>query len=134
VHAHDWQAGLTPAYLKLARHGGNPPPSLLTVHNVAFQGLFPGASLASLGLPDSGFTADGYEFFGQLGFLKAGLAYADRIVTVSPTYARELATPEFGMGLEGLIAHRRDDLSGILNGIDCQAWDPERDVHLTAPY
>ncbi|HMA14214.1 MAG: glycogen synthase GlgA [Bacteroidota bacterium] len=135
VHAHDWQGGLTPAYLKLPKAPGRPPPPcLITVHNVAFQGLFPAAAMAPLGLPASGFTTDGFEFFGQVGFLKAGLAYADRLTTVSPTYARELATPEFGMGLEGLIAHRRADLTGILNGIDIAAWDPESDSHLAAAY
>lgn len=135
VHAHDWQGGLTPAYLKLApAAAGPPPPSLMTIHNVAFQGLFPAAAMTPLGLPASGFTTEGFEFFGQIGFLKAGLAYADRITTVSPTYARELATPEYGMGLEGLIAHRRGDLTGILNGIDTAAWDPEHDSQLAAPY
>jgi starch synthase len=135
VHAHDWQGGLLPAYLKLAAQGGGKaPPSLLTVHNIAFQGLFPAATLAPLGLPASGFTAEGFEFFGQVGFLKAGLAYADRITTVSPTYARELAGPECGMGLEGLIAHRRADLSGILNGIDFDTWDPAADANLAAAY
>lgn len=135
VHAHDWQGGLTPAYLKLTPAAGDlPPPSLMTVHNVAFQGLFPAATVTPLGLPDRGFTTEGFEFFGQVGFLKAGLAYADRITTVSPTYARELATPEYGLGLEGLIAHRRADLTGILNGIDIAAWDPEHDIALAAPY
>jgi len=135
VHVHDWQGGLTPAYLKLTSpSAGVPPPTLLTVHNIAFQGLFPASAMAPLGLPARGFTAEGFEFFGQVGFLKAGLAYADRITTVSPTYARELATPEYGMGLEGLIAHRRADLTGILNGIDLAAWDPAHDVNLAAPY
>jgi starch synthase len=134
VHTHDWQGGLTPAYLKLTTASAGPPPCLVTVHNLAFQGLFPAAAVAPLGLPASGFTTDGFEFFGQLGFLKAGLAYADRITTVSPTYARELATPEYGLGLEGLIAHRRADLMGILNGIDTSAWNPEQDVNLAAPY
>lgn len=134
VHVHDWQLGLTPAYLKLAAQGRMTPPSLLTIHNIAFQGLFPPVTLAELGLPQSGFTADGFEYFGRVGFLKAGLAYADRIATVSPTYARELATPAFGMGLEGLIAHRRGAFRGILNGIDTEVWDPERDEHLAAPY
>lgn len=135
VHAHDWQGGLTAAYLKLAPTNARPaPPCLLTVHNVAFQGLFPAAVIGPLGLPESGFTAEGFEFFGQVGFLKAGLAYADRITTVSPTYARELATPEYGLGLEGLIAHRRPDLTGILNGIDEAAWHPAQDANLPAPY
>jgi starch synthase len=137
VHAHDWQGGLTPAYLKLrsqAPAAAAPPRSVVTVHNIAFQGIFPAATMAPLGLAESGFTAEGFEFFGQVGFLKAGLAYADRITTVSPTYARELAEPACGMGLEGLIAHRRADLTGILNGIDLAAWDPKLDPHLAAPY
>lgn len=132
VHAHDWQGGLVPAYLRLA--GGGAPPSVMTVHNIAFQGLFPAATLASLELPASSFTHTGVEFHGQVGFLKAGLAYADRLTTVSPTYARELADPAFGLGLEGLVAHRRKDFTGILNGIDLTAWDPASDVGLAAPY
>ena len=138
VHTHDWQGGLVPAYLKLdpprAAKGKTPPPTLITIHNIAFQGLFPAAAMTELGLPESGFTHSGFEFFGQVGFLKAGLAYADRIATVSPTYARELTSAEFGMGLEGLIAHRRAGLSGILNGIDLDVWNPEADAAIAAPY
>ena len=136
VHTHDWQGGLVPAYLKLgaAKERAAAPPTLITIHNIAFQGLFPAATMAELGLPESGFSHSGFEFFGKVGFLKAGLAYADRITTVSPTYARELTSPEFGMGLEGLIAHRRADLSGILNGIDLDVWNPESDPHIAAPY
>jgi starch synthase len=136
VHSHDWQGGLVPAYLKLgtAKAAAQAPPTLITIHNIAFQGLFPAASVAALGLPERGFSPEGFEFFGQLGFLKAGLAYADRIATVSPTYARELASTEYGMGLEGLIAHRRADLSGILNGIDLAAWNPAGDPLIAAPY
>jgi starch synthase len=136
VHAHDWQGGLVPAYLKLgtAKAAANTPPVLMTVHNVAFQGLFPAEAVPALGLPARGFTPDGFEFFGQLGFLKAGLVYADRIGTVSPTYARELASAAFGMGLEGVIAHRRAELSGILNGIDLETWNPASDPLIAAPY
>ncbi len=136
VHTHDWQGGLVPAYLKLgsAKERAAAPPTLITIHNIAFQGLFPADTLEVLGLPESGFTPTGLEFFGKLGFLKAGLAYAERITTVSPTYARELASAEFGMGLEGLIAHRRADLHGILNGIDLEAWDPESDPQIAANY
>ena len=132
VHVHDWQAGLVPAYLKLG--SAKAPPSLITIHNIAFQGLFPASTLVPLGLPERAFHPDGIEYFGQVGFLKAGLIYADRITTVSPTYARELASPEFGMGLEGVIAHRRADLSGILNGIDLDVWNPESDPEIAAPY
>lgn len=132
VHAHDWQAGLVPAYLRLG--GGGGPASLITVHNVAFQGLFPAATIAPLGLPPGAFTAAGYEFHGKVGFLKAGLVYADRITTVSPTYARELMTAELGMGLEGVFAARRGDLVGILNGIDLEIWDPQADPAIVSHY
>ena len=132
VHLHDWQAGLTAAFLKLGRRPA--PPSLLTVHNIAFQGLFPPEAMTSLGLPETGFHPDGFEYFGQLGFLKAGLVYADRISTVSPTYARELTSPEFGMGLEGVIASRRAEVHGILNGIDLEVWNPESDPQIAAGY
>jgi starch synthase len=107
---------------------------LITVHNVAFQGLFSATVIAELGLPPAAFDAEGYEFHGKVGFLKAGLVYADRITTVSPTYARELMTPEFGMGLEGVFAARRADLVGILNGIDLEAWDPQTDTTITSRY
>ena len=132
VNAHDWQAGLLPAYLKLG--GGAAPPTVMTIHNIAFQGLFPAASLDALGLPAGAFNPDGLEYYGQIGFLKAGLVYADRITTVSPTYARELTTPEFGMGLQGVIAARRSDLTGILNGVDLEAWDPATDPNIAAPF
>ena len=132
VHLHDWQTGLTAAYLKLGRRPA--PPSLITIHNIAFQGLFPPETTAPLGLPGAGFHPGGFEFFGNVGFLKAGLVYADRISTVSPTYARELTRPEFGMGLEGVIASRRAEMRGILNGIDLEAWNPERDPHIAAHF
>ena len=128
VHLHDWQAGLAAAYLKLGRRPA--PPSLVTIHNIAFQGLFAPEATAPLGLPSGGFHPEGFEYFGQVGFLKAGLAYADRISTVSPTYARELMQPEFGMGLEGVIASRRAEVRGILNGIDLNVWNPENDPHI----
>ena len=132
VHLHDWQAGLAAAYLKLGRRPA--PPSLLTIHNIAFQGLFPPEATTPLGLPSTGFHPGGFEYFGQVGFLKAGLAYADRISTVSPTYARELTRPELGMGLEGVIASRRAEVHGILNGIDLEAWNPESDPHIAAHF
>ncbi|NIA69947.1 glycogen synthase GlgA [Pelagibius litoralis] len=132
IHLHDWQAGLTAAYLKLGRRPA--PPCMITIHNIAFQGLFPPATLAPLGLPKSGFQLEGFEYFGKIGFLKAGLVYADRITTVSPTYARELTSPEFGMGLEGVIAARRAEVSGILNGIDLDTWNPETDKEIAAGY
>ncbi|WP_300034963.1 glycogen synthase GlgA [uncultured Roseobacter sp.] len=132
VHMHDWQAGLVPAYMR--QKSGTPPPTVMTIHNIAFQGLFPPAMMKKLGLEKRHYSRDGAEFWGHLGFLKAGLAMADRITTVSPTYARELMLPEFGMGLEGLMRYRRDDLLGILNGIDTDVWDPATDPHIAKPF
>lgn len=132
VHAHDWQAGLVPAYLRQA--GASAPPCIMTIHNIAFQGLFDASVRHILGIRDEDFTSEGAEYYGKLGFLKAGLAFSDKITTVSPTYARELLTPEFGMGLEGLLQARRDDLSGILNGIDPDIWNPATDPELVATY
>ncbi len=132
VHAHDWQAALAPAYLALS---GRPrPATVTTIHNMAFQGLFPGPMLASLRLPESSFAPAGVEFYGKVGFLKAGLHYADRITTVSPSYAREIQSSAHGFGLEGLLRHRAKDLTGILNGIDRREWDPEHDPHIAAPF
>jgi len=129
MHAHDWQAGLAPAYL---RHmpGGPHPPSLFTVHNMAFQGKFPRELFPVLGLPSEAGGVAGLEYYGALSYLKAGLWYADRITTVSPTYAAEIRLPEFGMGMEGLLRGRAGATSGILNGIDDQAWDPATDPAL----
>jgi starch synthase len=132
LHCHDWQTALAPAYLKLDQRGG--PPSVITIHNMAFQGVFPSTEIDALALPRSGFHPEGYEYFGQVGFLKAGLVYADKITAVSPTYARELTSAEFGMGLQGVIAARRADLVGVLNGVDLDVWNPETDPHLAAPY
>ena len=132
VHAHDWQAGLAPAYLAFS---GEPhPATVITVHNLAFQGLFPPAWLEPLRLPPASFSVDGVEFYGKIGFLKAGLYYADRITTVSPTYAREIMTPEAGSGLDGLLATRARDVAGILNGLDDAVWDPATDPVLPHPY
>lgn len=128
VHLHDWQAGLTPVYLRALGVG---VPSVLTIHNMAFHGLTGATRLGALGLPAGGFTIDGFEFWGHVSALKAGLTGAARLTTVSPTYARELAAPEFGMGLEGVIRARAGDLVGILNGIDTAVWDPARDPHIT---
>lgn len=125
IHAHDWQAGLTAAYLE---HGGPaPPPMVMTVHNLAFQGQFPPSLLGQLGLPMSSFRFDGIEHHGAIGYLKAGLQYASHITTVSPTYAREILTEAGGMGLEGLLRYRSDALTGILNGIDTDVWNPAAD-------
>lgn len=132
VHAHDWQAGLLPVYLKHSEGGG--PPVLMTIHNIAFQGTFPPARLAKLGLPEAAMDIDGVEFHGQISFLKGGLAYADRVSTVSPTYARELTEPTFGMGFDGLLRHRAQDFCGILNGIDLDDWDPATDPSVVAGF
>jgi starch synthase len=131
LHCHDWPAGLAPAYLR-AEAGG--AATVMTVHNVAFQGNYDAALLARLELPASMFTIDGVEFYGRLSFLKAGIVYADAVTTVSPTYAREIQSPEFGFGLDGLLRHRRDVLSGILNGIDTRVWDPANDARIAQRY
>ena len=132
VHAHDWQAGLAPAYL---HYGGLPrPPTVITIHNLAYQGTCPRELLPTLRLPPHAWSIDGVEYHGQIGFLKAGLALADRVTTVSPTYAIEIQTPEVGMGLDGLLRARADVLTGILNGIDDKVWNPATDVHLPARY
>jgi starch synthase len=132
VHAHDWQAGLTAAYL---HYEETPRPGVvMTVHNLAFQGQFDRHLLAALGLPARAFTPDGVEYYGDIGYLKAGLRLADRITTVSPTYAAEILTPEGGMGLDGLLRGRADKLSGILNGVDVAIWDPGRDPLIAASY
>ena len=130
LHAHDWQAGLTAAYLHYG--GGRRPGTIVTVHNLAFQGLFPATMLHALGLPDQAMRIDGVEFHGMIGFLKAALALSDRITTVSPTYAAEIQTPESGMGLDGLLRVRSDLLHGILNGIDDAIWNPASDPLIEA--
>ncbi|MEZ0215140.1 MAG: glycogen synthase GlgA, partial [Xanthobacteraceae bacterium] len=132
VHAHDWQAGLAPAYLHYA--GTRRPASVTTVHNIAFQGQFPAALLPALGLPPHAFAVDGVEYFGAISYLKAALQLCDRITTVSPTYAAEILAPEAGMGLDGLLRARRDVLSGILNGLDYEVWDPAIDPLIPSPF
>jgi starch synthase len=132
VHAHDWQAGLVAAYLH--QWGGDLPPVILTIHNIAFQGLFSPGLMGALRLDPSLYTSEGLEYWGNIGFLKAGLVYGRKITTVSPTYAREIMTPEFGMGLEGLLRARQADVQGILNGIDLDVWNPETDASLPSNY
>ncbi|MDZ7812316.1 MAG: glycogen synthase GlgA [Ideonella sp.] len=132
VHAHDWHAGLAGAYM--AAHPGTQAASVMTIHNLAFQGLFPSADFELLGLPRAVMQPQGLEFHGQLSFLKAGLVYAQRITTVSPNYAREIATPEFGSGLDGVIRHRGNAVTGILNGVDEQVWSPHADPLIAAHY
>ncbi len=134
LHAHDWHAGLAPAYLAARPSGEEKAATLFTVHNLAYQGLFPAAIFPELQLPPAFFALDGLEFFGQVSFLKAGLFYADRLSTVSPTYAREIETPRFGAGLDGLLRARARHLTGILNGLDPEIWDPARDPNLPQNY
>jgi len=132
VHANDWQAGLVPAYLAWA---GSNLPTILTIHNLAYQGLFPRESLRRVGAPESSFHIDGVEFYDKLSFLKGGLIYASHLTTVSATYAREITTDEFGCGLEGLLRTRSNaaELTGILNGID-ESWDPRFCAQLAQPF
>ena len=132
MHAHDWHAASACAYM--AAHPSTAAASVFTVHNLAFQGLFAPADFALLGLPSRFMAATGLEFHGQLSLMKAGLKFAQRVTTVSPTYAREIATPEFGCGLDGVVRGRGSELSGILNGVDSEVWDPARDPALTARY
>ena len=134
LHAHDWQAGMTPAYLRYAPGPGPSAPSIMTIHNIAFQGRFDRAIFDFLGLPPQANGINGVEYYGGIGFLKAGLANADAITTVSPTYAKEIRDPGFGAGLEGLIQARTSVVSGILNGIDTSVWDPQSDTALAARY
>lgn len=137
LHAHDWQGALSIVYLKTL-FSSHPPwttvPALFTVHNVGYQGIFPATSFSRLGLPWSEYRPDRLEFHGQINLLKGGLIYADLLSTVSPTYAHEILTSEFGEGLEGVLQERKERLFGILNGIDYDAWNPATDPHLPAHY
>ena len=132
IHCNDWQTGLAPAYMKLLDNSQT--KSLLSIHNIAFQGCFNASWLKQLELPAAHFDMNGFEYHGQISFLKAGLFYADKLSTVSPTYAKEIQTTEFGFGLEGLLQTRSDDLMGILNGIDADEWNPATDQHLPKNY
>ena len=153
LHCHDWHAGLAPAYLRahetgasiLAGNAGGTgigaggvnkklAGSVMTIHNLAYQGLFPRPLFAELGLPAQFNDMHGVEFYQQISYLKAGLVYADKITTVSPTYAREILGSEQGCGLDGLLRHRQNDLSGILNGVDPQIWHPRQDSLIAASY
>ncbi|MCH8491537.1 MAG: glycogen synthase GlgA [Oceanicaulis sp.] len=134
LHGHDWQAGLAPAYIVHRLPQARRPVCIATIHNLAYQGWFPPESFGALGLPQEAFTLHGVEFYGGVGFLKAGLHYADRITTVSRSYAREIQTPEQGCGLDGLLRDRAERLTGIVNGIDNAVWNPARDPHLPKRY
>lgn len=123
VHAHDWHAGLAPVYI--CQNPGLRTKTVFTIHNLAFRGIFPTDCYGDLGLPMRKLNPEGVEFHGKISFMKAGLIYSKKITTVSPTYAREICTPEFGCGLEGVLRDRRADLSGVLNGVDYEIWNPQ---------
>ncbi len=149
LHCHDWHTGLVPVYLKLLAErealneagqpgAQRPPACVFTIHNLAYQGIFPSRIVPLLGLPWSLFNIDGYEFYDQLSFMKAGLQFADAITTVSPRYAQEITTPEQGCGLDGVLRERslkhRAAVSGILNGVDYGIWSPAADTLLATPF
>jgi len=136
LHANDWQTALTLVYLRSGGlgSGGQPPASLFTIHNIGYMGLFPGNAFPALGLPEEFFTPDTLEFYGQINLLKGGLVFGTLLNTVSPTYAREIQTGEFGHGLDGVLRHRRSDLFGVVNGVDYTQWNPATDLHLPRRY
>jgi len=131
VHCNDWQTGLVPALLSLEYE---PPKTVFTIHNMAYQGLFPKTAVYDLNIPGRLWHIAGLEFFDMLSFIKGGLVYADFITTVSPSYALEIQTTEFGYGLEGLLAARNASLGGIINGIDAEHWNPETDPYIAQPF
>jgi starch synthase len=137
VHCHDWQAALVPVLLR-TQHAEDRAvrslPVVLTIHNLAYQGVFDAAAMRRIGLPDTLFSVDALEFFGKVNFLKGGLIYADYLTTVSRRYAKEIQTPEYGCGLEGVIGNRGDRLVGILNGVDYTTWNPETDKLIAQNY
>ncbi len=135
LHAHDWQAAMAPAYLRFAPPaGGHAVPSVMTIHNMAFQGHYDAGIFPLLDLPAHAWSIDGVEAYGGVGYLKAGMQAAQAITTVSPTYAEEIRSPEFGMGLQGVVTAKGERVSGILNGIDIAEWNPESDPHLPNRY
>ena len=137
IHCNDWQSGLIPAYLRTV-YRDDPffahTAVLFTIHNLAYQGNFPWEELALTGLPPEIFTPEGIEFWGKWSFLKAGIVYSEVINTVSRAYSREIQTPEYGCGMEGILTYRRDDLFGIINGVDYETWNPEKDTFIVANY
>ena len=137
IHAHDWQSGLVPLYAR-TRYANHPlfggVATVFTIHNVAYQGLFPSDVLTDLDLGRDLYTMERIEFWNQVSFLKAGINFSDLVTTVSEGYAREILTPEFGFGFEGILQARQSDLRGILNGIDLEEWNPERDAFLPEPF
>jgi starch synthase len=137
IHCHDWQSALVPVLLR-TQHATDPVvrslPVVFTIHNIGYQGLFPQTVMRKIGLPDSLFTMDALEYYGKVNFLKGGLVFADYLTTVSRRYAKEIQTPEYGMGLEGVIRNRSDRLVGILNGVDYSVWSPEADTFIKQNY
>ena len=132
IQCNDWQTGLAPTYMKLLDNSS--VKSIFSIHNLAFQGCFDATWLAKLDLPAAHFQINGFEYYNQISFLKAGLFFADQLSTVSPTYAQEIQTKQFGFGFEGLLQTRAGDLTGIVNGIDTHEWNPATDVHLPKNY
>lgn len=132
VHCNDWQSGLAPAFLHFAK--GSKAATVMTVHNLAYQGIFPAETLSQLNLPAESFSMHGVEYYGNLSFLKAGLYYANHLTTVSPTYAREIQSEALGFGMQGLLAERASQLTGILNGVDTEHWNPACDTYLAKTY
>ncbi len=137
IHCHDWQSALVPVLLR-TQYATDPvvksAPVVLTIHNLGYQGLFPRGALRKIGLPDDLFTMDTLEYYGKVNFLKGGLIYADYLTTVSKRYAKEIQTPEYGSGLEGVIRSRGERLVGILNGVDYAIWSPELDTFIAQNY
>jgi starch synthase len=137
VHTHDWQAALLPVLLREAErrhHATLALKTIFTIHNIAFQGVFPAKVFARTNLPDELFHIDGLEYYSQINLMKGGILFADRVTTVSPRYAKEIQTPEFGCGLDGVVQTRADDLTGLLNGVDTAVWNPASDPVLPARY
>jgi starch synthase len=137
IHAHDWQTGLVPAYQKM--HFSRDPvvggvPAIFTIHNLAFQGIFPAATLDDIGLGWDVFNVQAMEYWGQISYLKAGINFSEKITTVSPSYAHEIVTPEMGFGFDGVLTRRQSDLVGILNGIDVERWNPMTDAFVPAHF
>src|SRR5437763_1133611 len=137
LHCHDWQAGLVPAYLRTT-FASDPTflgvKTLFTIHNLGYQGLFPPTALVDVALDPAVFRPAGMEFFGRLSYIKGGIAYADALNTVSPTYAREIQTPEYGFGLDGALRARSAVLTGIVNGVDYREWSPDVDPLIPARF
>jgi len=133
LHCHDWQTALAPVYVKFSA-AAKKLKTVMTVHNIAFQGQFPASHFGTLDLPAQAFSIEALEYYGNVGFLKGGLATADSITTVSPSYAQEICTPDYGMGLDGLLRARRGVLTGIVNGIDDDVWNPAKDPHIPQSY